>query len=61
MGKPLYSTSEGYAVAVGNDFGGGSNTAPKGTLTTVPYKYDLWATSKVVASVQADVGAILKW
>lgn len=26
--KPLYATDEGFAVATGNDFGGGSNTAP---------------------------------
>jgi len=61
MTKPLYSTSEGYAVATGNDFGEGENTAPEGTLTSVPYDYTLLDTSAVAAAVQADAGATLSW
>jgi len=61
MTKPLYSTSEGFAVANGNDFGEGENTAPEGTLTSVPYTYDLLDTADVAASVQADAGATLTW
>ncbi|KAF8601359.1 pectin lyase-like protein, partial [Ceratobasidium sp. AG-I] len=30
VSKPLYSTDGGYAVARGNSFGGGTNTAPTG-------------------------------
>jgi pectate lyase len=32
VGKPLYSTDNGYANASGNDFGGKSNTAPTSKL-----------------------------
>ncbi|KDN36074.1 hypothetical protein RSAG8_11096, partial [Rhizoctonia solani AG-8 WAC10335] len=34
MKKPLYSTDSGYAVATGNDFGDGENTAEAGTYST---------------------------
>lgn len=35
--KPLYSVdNDAGAVATGNDFGGQANTAPAGTLKTVP-------------------------
>jgi len=57
--KPLYETDDGFAVARGNDFGGASNTAPVGTLTSVPYKYTLIATSSVRSSVVSSSGATL--
>jgi pectate lyase len=59
--KPLYSTDEGYAVATGNDFGEGENTAPEGTLTSVPYTYDLLESSEVESSVTSGAGATLSW
>ncbi|KAJ8502945.1 hypothetical protein ONZ45_g11304 [Pleurotus djamor] len=34
--KPLYAITQGFAVAIGNDFGGAENTAPVGTFTTPP-------------------------
>lgn len=59
ISKPVYSTDAGYAVAQGNDLGGGSNTAPTGTLTTVPYSYSLDAVTAVKANVLAGAGANL--
>jgi hypothetical protein len=53
--KPLYSTDEGYAVASGNDFGDGENTALTGTISSVPYTYSLTATSSTKAYVVANV------
>jgi pectate lyase len=57
--KPLYDTDEGYAVARGNDFGGAENTAPTGTLTSVPYSYSLTAVGSVVSVVTAGAGTTL--
>ncbi|KAE8376688.1 putative pectate lyase A [Aspergillus bertholletiae] len=57
--KPLYSTDGGYAVAKDNDFGDGSNTAPEGTLTSVPYTYDALAASAVKAAVYGTAGQTL--
>jgi len=54
--KPIYATDAGYAVARGNDFGGASNTAPTGTLTSVPYSYSLTAVGSVKATVVASAG-----
>lgn len=59
--KPLYDTDTGYAVANGNDFGEGSNTAPTGTFTSPPYSYSLISTSSVESSVLANAGAILSF
>lgn len=59
--KPLYSTSSGYAVARGNDFGGGSNTAPTGTFTQAPYSYNLIATASVRSTVVGQTGATLSF
>jgi len=60
--KPLYSTDEGYAVASGNDFGGGSNTAPAGTFTSPPYTaYSLIAVGSVRAAVVGTAGATLSF
>lgn len=57
--KPLYSTDVGYAVAVGNDFGGAKNTAPTGSFTKPPYSYSLIATSSVRSAVVGGAGATL--
>ncbi|KAE8164848.1 putative pectate lyase A [Aspergillus tamarii] len=57
--KPLYSTDDGYAVARDNDFGDGENTAPEGTLTSVPYEYDLLAASAVKGAVVGTAGQTL--
>ncbi|OGE55624.1 hypothetical protein PENARI_c004G08022 [Penicillium arizonense] len=57
--KPLYSTDNGYAVAKDNDFGSGSNAAPTGTLTSVPYSYTLVGSAKVKAAVVGTAGQTL--
>ncbi|KAJ3735985.1 pectate lyase [Lentinula guzmanii] len=57
--KPLYDTDDGFAVAIGNDFGGASNTAPVGNFTTAPYAYTLIATADVRATVVSSAGQTL--
>lgn len=59
--KPLYSTDDGYAVSVDNDFGDGSNEALAGTLTSVPYSYTKLGSTKVKAAVVGAVGNILSF
>ncbi|EAU31296.1 pectate lyase B precursor [Aspergillus terreus NIH2624] len=57
--KPLYSTDGGYAVARDNDFGDGENAAPAGTLTSVPYDYELVGADGVKAAVVGVAGQTL--
>ncbi|KAL1602593.1 hypothetical protein SLS60_006009 [Paraconiothyrium brasiliense] len=58
--KPLYSVdNDAGAVASGNDFGGAENTAPEGTLSSVPYTYDLIEASAVEAAVVGTAGNTL--
>lgn len=57
--KPLYSTDEGYAVANDNDFGGASNEALAGTLTSVPYSYTLLGSGNVKSAVVGVAGNTL--
>ncbi|KAG2014194.1 pectate lyase B [Coprinopsis cinerea AmutBmut pab1-1] len=57
--KPLYSTDGGFAVATGNDFGGGSNTAPGGSFTRPQYGYNLMGTGSVRSSVTQNAGQTL--
>ncbi|KAF9257197.1 polysaccharide lyase family 1 protein, partial [Marasmius fiardii PR-910] len=57
--KPLYSTDGGFAVAKGNDFAGGENTAPAGNFNTAPYSYSLLAVGSVQSSVTANAGQTL--
>lgn len=58
--KPLYSVdNDAGAVASGNDFGGAQNTAPAGTLKSVPYKYNLIAASAVERTVVGTAGNTL--
>lgn len=59
--KPLYSTDEGFAVAKGNDFGGGPNSAPTGNFNSAPYSYSLLATSSVKSSVTSGAGQTLSF
>ncbi|KAL0577832.1 hypothetical protein V5O48_004160 [Marasmius crinis-equi] len=57
--KPLYSTDGGFAVAKGNDFGGGPNTAPAGSFSSAPYSYSMLAVGSVQSSVTANAGQTL--
>jgi len=59
--EPLYSTDAGYAVATGNDFGPGANTALAGTLTKVPYTYTKIAATAVKAAVVGVAGNTLSF
>lgn len=57
----MFSTFGGFAVSKGNDFGGAKNTAPSGSLNTVPYTYSLTSTSSVKSTVLSGVGAKLSF
>lgn len=58
--KALYSVDEdGYAVSKDNDFGDAEHTAAEGTLTSVPYKYDLVGSANVKAAVVGTAGQTL--
>ncbi|QRV96314.1 pectate lyase [Ceratobasidium sp. AG-Ba] len=59
VGKPLYSTDNGYANQSGNDFGGASSTALTTSWSSVGYPYMLTATSSVKSFVNSNAGAIL--
>ncbi|THU86312.1 polysaccharide lyase family 1 protein [Dendrothele bispora CBS 962.96] len=59
--KPLYSTDEGFAVARGNDFGGGENSAPSGTFSSAPYSYSLTPVANVRSSVVSQAGQTLSF
>ncbi|KAH7343141.1 polysaccharide lyase family 1 protein [Rhizoctonia solani] len=61
VGKPLYSTDNGYANASGNDFGGASSTALTTTWNSVGYSYTLTATSSVKSYVNDNAGAKLSF
>lgn len=54
--KPLYSTDGGFATATGNDFGGVANTAPAGTISSVPYSASVAAVGGVKSSVVSNAG-----
>lgn len=49
----------GYAVVKDVDLGIGTNEAPAGTLTSVPYSYTLLGSAKVKAAVVGVAGATL--
>ena len=57
VSDPIYSTNGGYALATGNDFGGGANTAPSAAWNCPTYSYSLVATASVKATVLAGAGA----
>ncbi|PBP21097.1 putative pectate lyase A [Diplocarpon rosae] len=61
VSKPIYSTDAGYAVAVDNALGTGANTAPKGSLTSVPYKYTKKPVSAVKGAVIGSAGMTLSF
>ncbi|KAF2152241.1 polysaccharide lyase family 1 protein [Myriangium duriaei CBS 260.36] len=50
----------GYAVVRDVDLGGGTNTAPAGTLTNVPYAYTLVGSANVKGAVVGKAGNTLK-
>ncbi|KAG8744371.1 hypothetical protein FRC10_010258 [Ceratobasidium sp. 414] len=60
VSKPLYSTDGGFAVARGNLFGSGSNTAPAGTFSKAPYSYTLLDANAVKSTV-SSAGATLSF
>ncbi|KAI0133822.1 pectate lyase a [Xylariales sp. AK1849] len=53
------SDETGYAVVNDVDLGGSTNTAPTGTLTSVPYSYTLLGSGSVKASVVGSAGQTL--
>ncbi|KAF3941851.1 hypothetical protein ABW19_dt0204842 [Dactylella cylindrospora] len=57
--KPIFG--DGYAVARDNDYTDSTNhnLAAQGTLTTVPYDYELLGSDNVVAAVAGEAGATL--
>ncbi|KAG9075965.1 hypothetical protein FRC06_009785, partial [Ceratobasidium sp. 370] len=60
VSKPLYSTDGGFAVARGNLFGSGTNTASAGTFSKAPYSYTLLDASTVKSTV-SSAGATLSF
>jgi pectate lyase len=54
-----FSKEDGYAVEDDNDFGESENSAPKGTLTSVPYEYELLGSENVKAAVVGVAGNTL--
>ncbi|XP_006457584.1 hypothetical protein AGABI2DRAFT_139877 [Agaricus bisporus var. bisporus H97] len=59
--KPLYSTDGGFAVARGNDFGGGENTAPSGNFNSPPYSYSLQSAATTRSNVPNTAGQNLSF
>ncbi|KAJ6464478.1 pectate lyase [Mycena sanguinolenta] len=57
--KAIKPDDGGFAVAIGNDFGGATNTAPTGNFTVPPYPRTLIATANVRATVVAIAGQTL--
>ncbi|KAI5918171.1 pectate lyase [Camillea tinctor] len=53
------SDETGYAVVKDVDLGGSTNSAPEGTLTSVPYEYTLLGSANVKAAVAGVVGQTL--
>lgn len=55
------SDTTGYAVVNDVDLGGSTNTAPVGTLKTVPYSYSKLGSGSTKASVVANAGQKLSF
>lgn len=53
------SDEDGFAVVNDVDLGGSTNTAPKGTLASVPYEYTLLGSASVKSAVTASAGQTL--
>lgn len=56
-----FSKEVGYAVINDSDLGSGSNeyAAPEGTLTSVPYDYELVGSSSLQSALEGTVGNTL--
>lgn len=50
-----------FATALGNDYGGATDNAPRGTLTaaSIPYNYSVLHVTLVAQQVPREAGAIL--
>ncbi|KAH8881708.1 pectate lyase a, partial [Thozetella sp. PMI_491] len=59
--KSQDSDEIGYAVVNDIDFGGSTNAAAKGTLTSVPYSYSKLGSANVKSSVTASAGQTLSF
>lgn len=60
--KALYSTDAGFAVESGNDFGTGTDSAEKGTMTKAPYTVSgMLAAGEVKAAVVGTAGNTLSF
>lgn len=62
--KAIYfadSDTTGYAVVKDVDLGGSTNSAPTGTLTSVPYSYSLLGSGNTKASVTSNAGQKLSF
>lgn len=57
--KALYSSDNGYAVARNNDWGDSENIAPKGSLTSMDYEYELLGPENVKGAVVGTAGQTL--
>jgi pectate lyase len=57
----LCLTEYRYVVAIDNDLGDGTNTAPVGNLTasSMPYSYSLLGSANVISAVVGIAGATL--
>ncbi|TRX94292.1 hypothetical protein FHL15_004759 [Xylaria flabelliformis] len=55
------SDETGYAVVKDVDLGGSTNSAPAGTLTSVPYSYSLLGSANVKSSVTSNAGQKLSF
>ncbi|KAK5626074.1 hypothetical protein RRF57_001789 [Xylaria bambusicola] len=55
------SDATGYAVVKDVDLGNSTDSAPEGTLTSVPYSYSLLGSGRTRVSVTANAGAILSF
>ncbi|KAI0188756.1 pectate lyase a [Xylaria flabelliformis] len=62
--KAIYfadSDETGYAVVKDVNLGGSTNSAPAGTLTSVPYSYSLLGSANVKSSVTSNAGQKLSF
>ena len=55
------SDTTGYAVTNDVNLGGSENSAPRGTLTSVPYSYSKLGSGNVKSSVIANAGQKLSF
>lgn len=55
------SDTTGYATVSDVNLGGSTNTAPSGSLTSVPYTYSLLGSANVKSSVTTNAGQKLSF